>query len=343
MAIQPIFILSAVRSGSTLVQRILAAHEEIATVSEPWLLLPHACALQRKGIDAGYLHPFLADATEDFCEQLPGGEDQYLGELRECALRLYESAAGDRARYFVDKSPPYCFIAEEVMRLFPEGKFVFLWRNPLSIVSSIIETWQPWRPTLFREDLFIGLPRLVAAYAAHRERAHAVRFEDLVSGDESRWQALMSYIGAPFAPDALARFSQVGLEGRMGDPTGPRLYSKLSSEPEHKWKTTMANPLRREWCRRYLGFLGEERLATMGYDRDRLLLELEEQPISAESLLGDVGRLLKDVAKEPIRVRMRSYRGGNVHAIRKLLAATALGRVNRATDAGDRAPRRARA
>src|SRR2546430_17123071 len=93
-------------------------------------------------------------------------------------LRLYERGAGSRPRHFLDKSPPYCLVAAEIMHLFPEGKFVFLWRNPLSIVASIIPTWEPCCPTLFRVDLFIGLPRLVAAYRDVVARAHAVRIED---------------------------------------------------------------------------------------------------------------------------------------------------------------------
>lgn len=321
MAIKPIFILSAVRSGSTLVQRVLAAHEGIATVAEPWLLLPGAYTLRRTGVDAGYLHPFVVDAIEDFCKQLPGGSEQYMRELRESALRLYESAAGEGARYFVDKSPSYCFVAAEIMRLFPEARFVFLWRNPLSIVSSIIETWEPWRPTLFREDLFVGLPRLIATYAANRDRAIAIRYEDLIGGEDRRWRELLRYIGVEFDPSALSRFAEIDLVGRMGDPTGPSMYSRLTAEPEQKWKTTIVNPLRKEWCRRYLRFLGERALATMGYDQGRLLAELDAQPRSARSLLGDVERMARDLAKEPIRVRTRGHRALGVNVIRELLGA----------------------
>jgi hypothetical protein len=326
MPIQPIFIFSAVRSGSTLVQRILAAHDGVATASEPWLLLPLASTLRRTGVDGGYLHPLTFDAIEDFSAELPGGREEYMRELRELALRLYARAAGPDARYFVDKSPPYCFVAEEIMRLFPEGKFVFLWRNPLSIVSSIVETWEPWRPTLFREDLFAGVPRLADAYRANRTRAHAVRFEDLLSGDDGHWHELTAYLGIEFKPDALSSFSDVQLNGRMGDPTGAKRYSKLSPEPEQKWKTTLANPLRKAWCRRYLSFLGSARLATMGYDLERLTQELNAQPTSTDSLGGDLRRLVLDAAKEPIRVRARTQQTGAPNVIRQLLRAGARGR-----------------
>lgn len=318
-AIQPIFIFSTVRSGSTLTQRIIAAHDGVATVPEPWLLLPYAYALRRDGIKAEYVHPLLVDAVEDFCDKLPRGAEDFRAEVRDFALRLYRKSAGDNARYFIDKSPTYCLIAEDIMRLFPEGKFIFLWRNPLSIISSIIGTWEPWHPALQREYLFLGLPRLVAAYEQNASSAHAVRFEDLASGDESTWHSLMAYLGIEFEPQALRRFSEVDITGRMGDKAGVKQYSALSSEPTEKWKLTLANPLRKEWCRRYLRFLGNEHLAVMGYDGERILRELDALPASMRWLIPDIARLIDDVAREPVRTQMRRRGIGGPNVLRELL------------------------
>jgi hypothetical protein len=319
MDIRPIFLFSISRSGSTLVQRIIGAHNGVATVSEPWLLLPHIYSFRREGIDAEYPHAAMVDAIEDFSQELPAGIDDYRQEMHDYILRLYRKAAGPEALYFLDKSP-YYFVAREIIALFPEGKFVFLWRNPLSIAASSMATWEAqWKPTLFRQELFVGLPRLVEACQDSDVPVHSMRYEDLISGSGSYWEPLMDYLGLPFNPDALEHFSQVKLNGRMGDPTGVTQYSTLSTEPIHKWKAALANPLRKEWCRRYLTFLGDNRLATMGYDGGKLRQELEATPASMESFLPDLGRLVKDVAKEPIRVRTRNHRIGGPNVIRELL------------------------
>jgi len=330
MAIRPIFLFSVSRSGSTLVQRVIAAHDGVATVSEPWLLLPYAYSLRSEGIDAEYFHPLLATAIGDFCHQLEGGADDYRREHRALALRLYENAArarrgdadGGGARYFLDKSPAYYLIAEEVMRTFPEGRFVFLWRNPLSVMASIMETFNEgrWCPTVGRGDLFLGLPRLTEAYRKNRDRAHAVRFEDLLSGGERPWRELMGYLGIEFEPQALRRFSKIRLDGRMGDPTGVRRYTTLDSATTQKWRQTLAGPLRRAWCRRYLEFLGPERLGAMGYELGELTAELDRLPATRDSLLPDVGGLLLDLVKEPVRVRIRRRGAGGPNVIRELLA-----------------------
>jgi hypothetical protein len=306
------------------VQRVIAAHNDVATVSEPWILLPFLYTLRSEGVSAEYRHELMVAAVEDFCKELPNEADDYRAELRDFVLRLYQKAAGDNARYFLDKSPPYCLVAAEIMDLFPEGKFVFLWRNPLSIISSIIRTWEPWHPTMFRGDLFIGLPRLIAAYRTRTAHAYSVRFEDLLADDERPWRALMDHLGIEFEPDALSRFSQVELNGRMGDPTGGKRYSALSFEPQEKWKDTLGNPLRKEWCRRYLRFLGNERLAVMGYDLERIIRDLNSQPTSSHCLIPDIGRLLSDLAKEPIRAQLRRRGVGGPNVLRELLNAPAL-------------------
>jgi hypothetical protein len=131
----------------------------------------------------------------------------------------------------------------------------------------------------------------------------------------------MEYLDLELEPGALERFSQVRLTGRMGDPTGVTRYTNLSSEPLHKWRRTLASPLRRECCRRYLNFLGADRLAAIGYDAEEIARELDAQPPALRGLSGDIGRLVLDVAKEPVRVRLRRGGVGGPNVIRQLLAA----------------------
>jgi Sulfotransferase family len=319
--IQPVFLLSISRSGSTLVQRILAAHDGVATAAEPWLLLPQAYARRETGVDAEYMQPLLAAAIDDFAAALPEGEADYDAEVREMALRLYRRAAGPDATHFVDKSPPYCLVPAQIAALFPEAKLVFLWRSPPSVMASMASTWGPWRPNLMTADLFLGLPRLIAAYEANRERSYSVRFEELARGDEAGWRGLLGYLGVDFDPAALTGFADVELGGRMGDPTGRFRYQSLSAAPAEKWKKELSNPLRREWCRRYLRFLGAERLATIGYDLPTLLAELDALPAGFDGMAGDSWRTVKALAKEPVRVRGRNRRLGMPNVIRTLLAA----------------------
>lgn len=284
----PIFLFSLPRSGSTLVQRVLATHDEISTAAEPWLLLPQVFALRDSGLRSGYGARLAAHALEDFMAVLPGGSADYLEEVRDFALRLYEKASRPGARYFLDKTPRYHLIVEDIFRLFPEGRFLFVWRNPISVVSSIAETWTEgrWQLGRWKVDLFDGLANLVAAHERHAHESFAARYEDLVTTTEL-WRSLLRYLGLELQDAQLSQFGRLSLPGRMGDKVGAVRYRQLSAEPVERWRQTINNPYRREWCRRYLRWIGSERLSEMGYDLDVLLAELDGNPVSLRGIPRD--------------------------------------------------------
>lgn len=311
MSIQPIFLLSLPRSGSTLVQRVLSTYPEVATTSEPWLLLPFLTPLEPEmPLTTGW-QGTVNDAFRDFIAELPGAEQDYLERLRPFAEQLYADAADGEARYFLDKTPPYHWIVDQLFKLFPDAKFVFLWRNPLSVVASVIETFCDgrWRPDGYRGTLFEAPRNLVASYEDHRERAIAVRYEDLIGGDLEPWERLADYLELDFSPDSLSQFRQVQLNGRHGDPTGVGLYSALSREPLDKWRGSIRTPVRRLWCERYLRWLGPQLLRTMGYDLDRLLADLRESPNGGSGAARDVGDMTRAMVREAMGMALLGTRG----------------------------------
>ena len=287
----PLFLFSLPRSGSTLAQRILAAHAPIATASEPWVLLPYLYTLRKGGAYAEYNHGSLVEAIEDFCDALPAGREDYLAEVRELALRLYDKASPDGTRYFLDKTPRYHLISEEIIATFPEARFVVLWRNPLAVVASIIETWSGgrWNLYRFKVDLFDGIDNLVRTCERHGDNICTVRYEDLVTNPTEVWEGVFRYLGLPFESSATEQFSGIRLSGRMGDATGVERYAKVSGRSLEIWKRTLNNPFRKAWCRRYLRWIGRDRLALMGYDLDALLAELDSVPTSLRRVGSDIG------------------------------------------------------
>ena len=294
MTIQPIFIFSLPRSGSTLIQKILATNEKIATVSEPWILLPYLYTLKELGSYTEYGHKTMALAIKDFCDNFPNGQEDYLTELRCFILNLYTKAASKDAQYFLDKTPRYHLVVEDIIRLFPEGKFVLLWRNPLAIIASIMETFSlgKWNLYRYKVDLFDGLKNLVNTYEKFADKLCVLHYEDLVSHPETELQRLATHLNIEFEPELLSHFSSTHLKGQMGDKIGEKKYQSVSKEPLEKWKYTLSNPIRKAWCQRYLKWIGRERLALMKYDLDELLVELDAMPLTWNLINSDLIRII---------------------------------------------------
>jgi hypothetical protein len=303
---QPLFLFSLPRTGSTLLQRILGSHSDIATASEPWFMLPYIYSLREAGVHAEYEHAIMARGVRGFSkEYLPGGTNDYLSEIRELGLRLYRRA-GEGHRYFLDKTPRYHHIAGDLIALFQDGKFIFLWRHPVAVAASMMQTFARgrWNLQTFSADLFHGLVNLIDTYQAHANQVCAIRYEDLLQDPETELRRLLTYLELSFDSNLVTHF--IDLEMRnpgYWDPTGTE-YRAISREPLEKWKHTMANPIRKAWSVRYLRWLGRDRLATMGYDLDTLLAEVAAIPTRVDHVASDMFRNARGLAIRSIRGRL---------------------------------------
>jgi hypothetical protein len=270
---------------------MLATHPEVATASEPWVLLPQLYALRERGAVAEYGHRTAARAIADFSDSLPGGRAAYLAEVRRSVMALYEQAAGEAA-WFLDKTPRYHLVVDEIMELFPDARFVFLWRNPLAVAASMIESFGRghWNLDRYDVDLHGGLDRLIAAHERDDPRTVAIRFEDLVADPVAGTRTVFELLGLDPALAAAEAFAGTSLNGRMGDRTGTASYNEISGEPVDRWQATMGNPLRKRWCAAYLRSLGPAQLGAMGYDFDGLARDVAGLRARPAGVASDAAR-----------------------------------------------------
>jgi len=319
----PIFIFSLPRSGSTLLQRLLTCNESIDSTSETWLLLPMLYSLKRKGVYAEYSHQALYEAVDDFIGELPGGKGDYLKAIDIAARYLYGQCSSSSAKYFIDKTPRYSLVCDDVISTFEDGVFIFLWRNPLSIISSMIETWGAgsWNIFKFKVDIYDGLEKMLAVYTADKEKYISVKYEELIEGAEAVVRDIIDLLdGVAYESSSLDRLSEIKFSGRMGDPTGAKKYQRVSNDSKDSWKKTINTPIRKFMALNYLKWIGKDRLGVMGYDYDVLVGEVKSVknkylkvfPDSLMILYGFIYSLC-----EPIIIRDKFRRITNWKMIRR--------------------------
>ena len=305
----PIILFSLPRAGSTLLQRQLASHKEISTTSEPWLLLPLIYALKPDGVCSEYSHTVAVTALKEFIDKLDEKELGYEQELRKFILRLYSMACRNNEEYFLDKTPRYNLVADEVYNLLPNAKFIYLWRNPLSIIASMIETWGGGRWNIFRfeSDLKKGLNNMISSYKTNKDKAISIKYEDAICDTKGELSKIFSYLNLEQPVDIESLFVKVKLSGSMGDPTGVKKYSAISREPLDKWKSTLGGPLRKLWCKKYLHEIGDANLKVMGYSLSDLIKELDATPITLRNITADAYYMSKGQLRKLIKTRLNGF------------------------------------
>lgn len=269
----PVFILSLPRSGSTLLQRMLASAPGVTTsrVAEPHFLLELMGSWAYEGTRSVYGARSTTRNCNNFIKTLPNQEDDWYRAIRCAANSLYNSAAVDPgARYFIDKTPRYCLVASHLRRIFPEAKFIFLWRHPLDVLTSVVQTWGrgKWRWNANSVELFLGIHELYNAEQMGGENQFTIRYEDLISKPNEHLASILEFleIGQVDAPDLIDGFKTVSLEGAQDPKSREKQNQSLHSSSLDQWKEVINNAWRKTMATHYLDWIGTDKLISMGYD-----------------------------------------------------------------------------
>lgn len=279
-----IFVISMPRSGSTLLQRILAGHPDVQTSAETWLMLHPVYGLRRRGIRTDYGAAWAATGVSEFLEYYADGPATYDAGIRAFAREIYGTVLARHGKSrFLDKTPRYSLIVPDLYRLFPRARFVLLFRNPLAVLASELSTYvkEDW-PKLanFAPDLLEAPGRLVEAKDLLGEKAVAVRYEDLVATPGAEMARVCAGLDLSFDPQMLDYADTPAPRGVMNDPVGVHRHRTPSAASLDKWQQLGADPQARHFALAYLDALGPDVLSGLGYPVDTLRTAIERQPVA---------------------------------------------------------------
>jgi hypothetical protein len=273
------FIACQPRSGSTLLQKILGSHSDIHTTSEPWVMLHPVYALREQGVVTEYDVDLARTGLQTFIDELPEGEQDYLDGLRRMYGHLYQQALSKTdAKFFLDKTPRYYFILQELKAIFPDARFILLFRHPLAVLSSILRTWveDRWLTlSKHRQDLIEAPARLLSGSDTLGDAAVSIRYEDLVRDPAGELKVLCKHLDVNFEDGIIEYGADEGSEWELGDPENVYAHSRPQTSSVAKW----ANPDgAQEWrlLHDYVEFIGETTFERLGYNYDDCLRILNE-------------------------------------------------------------------
>lgn len=264
---QIIFLLSMPRAGSTLLQRLLMGSGVCKTVGEPSFLLRLLGDGDPILRAATYSEALVETAIKDMRSAWDGFDGCWRKGVHDLAVSVYDGLAGG-APFFIDKTPRYSLIAEDLLEIFPEAKFIVLWRHPLAVANSLSTTFREgrWEQQSFEMDLIHGMDQLRSVCEKHGPRIHQVKYEDLAADPAKELATLGAYLGIPDLAAVADRELEKGNHGQLGDPTGVKKYSKVSAKSISEWEDGIRNWFREGWVKKYFSGERAEFFRTLGYE-----------------------------------------------------------------------------
>jgi hypothetical protein len=208
---QPVFVLCCGRSGSTLLRFLLDAHPDLAC--PPETNLPALCgqlATVWSLIEGAPLSANRGDEPPD----IPDAAIDGIRHTMDMMVGSYLAQRGKKR--YCDKSLGTATLAELLLRVYPEAKFICLYRHPMDVISSGLEAC-PWGLNGYGFDPYIATTPGNSVLAMARfwaenageingaekqfpDHCHRVRYEDLVADPEAVAAGIFGFLGVSPAP-----------------------------------------------------------------------------------------------------------------------------------------------
>ncbi|GAB5496224.1 MAG: tetratricopeptide repeat protein [Phycisphaerales bacterium] len=200
----PVFVVGMPRSGTSLVEQIIASHPAGAGAGEINALPIAACRQQGIRYHNGMV--FLRDISKITSQSLSRECDEYLASARRISSQVGDEAGAER---IVDKLPYNYQILPLIQMMFPKARVIHTVRDPRDTCISCF-----FQDFLGELGYSYNLKHLAAYYAQHeRIMEHMkkvldipvleVRYEQLVEEPEPGIRAILDHIGLEFHEDSV--------------------------------------------------------------------------------------------------------------------------------------------
>lgn len=265
-----IFIISQPRSGSTLLQSIVSNNEWVSTASEPWLLFHFLSYFNPHLVNAKYSNTLAYQATQDFFRKT-GFEEDIKAEVKNFISRIYQNTLGQdkNIKYILDKTPRYYEIIDSIRDIFPTAKIIILKRNPLAVLSSIIETWHVKginHLSPYRRDI-LNAPFLLQNFVEKNRNDCNVlvsSYEDITNDPRKEAERIYHWLDIEFKEMYLNYRSNNKYQGKYGDPTGIRQNNRPVKKAEN-WLHKLDDTYWKNFFIGYIHYLEDSFLDSYGY------------------------------------------------------------------------------
>ncbi|MEZ5994181.1 MAG: sulfotransferase [Hyphomonadaceae bacterium] len=248
----PVFLVGFPRSGTTLLEQILASHSRIV------------CLEERDVLASSVVDLMMSDAALTALERMPEAE------IHQRRRRYWESVGAHvsvGAHLFVDKLPLNIVFLPLIARIFPDAKIIFALRDPRDVLLSCFQQRFGMNAAMAQLlDLeggarYYGAVMDLAAEARARLplRLHELRYEDVVGDLDGAAPGLAAFLEVDFEAGML-EFSATARRRVINTPSARQVIEPIYTRSVGRWRNYAAElapvlPTLDAWAARW-GYAG---------------------------------------------------------------------------------------
>jgi tetratricopeptide (TPR) repeat protein len=248
-AARHVFLLGFPRSGTTLLEQVLASHPDVVTMDErtPMIDAEQELLSSNPGLDR------LARLEG---EELKLFRDAYWGRIKAFGLDV-------RGKLFIDKFPLATTKLPAIAKLFPHARILFALRDPRDVVLSCFRRGFGMNAAMYQFVTLEGAARFYDAVMGFAQTCrgklplnlHEVRYEAVVEDFEPTARAAADFIGLDWT-DALRDFAQTARSRPIRTPSASQVRRGLYSDAIQQWRRYQdhlapALPVLEPWVERF--------------------------------------------------------------------------------------------
>jgi len=228
-AVGHVFLVGFPRSGTTLLEQVLASHPDIVTLEE---------------------RPFLKPAEDEFMvdpdglSRLARASDEALAPYRNMYWQdVADRGIDARGKILIDKLPLGSLLMPLFGKIFPASRILFAQRDPRDVVLSCFRRAFAFNPSMYQFNTLPGAAlfydRAMALAMEYRRIVplplHVVRHEALVHDFEARAREICEFLGVEWN-DAMRDFAATAARRTINTPSAPQVRRGLNAEGIGHWR-----------------------------------------------------------------------------------------------------------
>lgn len=217
------------RSGTTLLENVLASHPSVMTCEETSSLLG--------SVFSAYKMPTKTDPKcENFNLRAIKHRDLYYENMRRNINKKEVKAV-------IDKTPIISANIKYMEKIFPNKKYIFSIRHPFDVVlSNYKQDYQPNIAMAAFTDIYEAcqlydyvMSNWFEVFPGETDRVHYVKYDDLVNNFETVIRGTLNFLGVPWT-DEVTKFAEHSSKRAVRTPSYANVRKGLTIGVQSSWK-----------------------------------------------------------------------------------------------------------